>query len=308
MAAHATIRVLRPGNTVKRNPFTIAIVANPVLEAPWQSAQFIRDPIISNETGFHLYAQSIVNILFGSSPGQAELLLQDPSVAPLIRVVSLFPQNLPVISTNALVAQDSRSSLLIPLRANFGAFLAGYDLEADIAYAVTMSTSHNRAAAYHTTDDDGKGGVPFTLDGISFYHRYHPKVPGTIAIHISETSITPLHEFGHAISSYSNGMIVDLYVGNERGVNSKIGRPIPATFGSYDNNLFQTDHSRDSLGYPPSWQSYHCELTPSPQGVNVPTIMDNYFQVGGGASSSDCQFDKITRAFILDRVRAKVNR
>lgn len=308
MPTNATIRILRQGNTNKPNPFTIAIVANPVLESPWKSAQYILDPISPDEAGFDHCAQSIVNILFGYTTNQAESLLQDPSVVSHIRIVSLFPQNLSIDPANALIAQDSRSSLLIPLRDNFRGFLKKYELEADIAYAVTMSTSHNRAAAYHTTDDDEGDGVQFTLDGIPYFHRYYTKIPGTIAIHMSEQSITPLHEFGHAISSYSNGMIVDLYTGDQRGINSKLGRPIPASFGSYDGYSYQTDPSRDSLGYNPNWKSYHCELTPPLNGISVPTIMDDYFQVSAGASPTDCQFDKITKAFILDRVRAKVNR
>src|SRR5207247_4595238 len=39
------IQVIRAGDTVKPNPFTICIVANPALEAPWTSGQFMADPI-----------------------------------------------------------------------------------------------------------------------------------------------------------------------------------------------------------------------------------------------------------------------
>jgi hypothetical protein len=55
------IRVIRPGDTTKPNPFIICIVANPVLEAPWHSGQFITDPITASQSSFDssaAYAQN----------------------------------------------------------------------------------------------------------------------------------------------------------------------------------------------------------------------------------------------------------
>jgi hypothetical protein len=45
--------VIRAGDTSKANPFTICIVANPALEAPWQTGQFYADPIVLNSATFN---------------------------------------------------------------------------------------------------------------------------------------------------------------------------------------------------------------------------------------------------------------
>src|SRR5258708_3028711 len=42
----ASPKAIRAG-AAKPNPFTICIIANPALEAPWQSGIFIADPIIA---------------------------------------------------------------------------------------------------------------------------------------------------------------------------------------------------------------------------------------------------------------------
>ncbi|HEU0051526.1 MAG TPA: hypothetical protein VFQ39_00070, partial [Longimicrobium sp.] len=143
----------------------------------------------------------------------------------------------------------------------------------------------------------------FVVDGLAFHHRHESLVPGTIAQHASAGSLTALHEFAHALSSYSNGLLADLYVDGSEGVNNKHGRPIPATFASYDGAVFATDPARDGLGYPEGWRSYHCQL----HDPEYPAIIDDYWQARDGLSER-CQHDQITRRFLLDRVRAKLGR
>jgi hypothetical protein len=293
--------VIREG-AAKPNPFTICIIANAVLEAPWNSGAVIRDPLIGQLPAFQAAATYIDSALFGLLPGQQEKLLADPALMPYIRVVSLYDDGLELMLPNALIAQDGSSNLLIARRTAFAPFLAGHGIDADIAYAVSASSSHNRASAWFTTDDDTRGGVPFTLDGKKFFHRFYHNIPGTVAIHVTANSLTAVHEFGHAISSYSNAKILDLYVDSAAALNNKTGRPIPANFCSYQSALFATDPTRDGLGYDPGWLSYHCELIDS----SSPAVMDNYWLSVKGSLA--CLHDTVTKAFIRDRVAAKITR
>ncbi|HWG19218.1 MAG TPA: hypothetical protein VG225_01725 [Terracidiphilus sp.] len=299
-----TFREIRPG-APKSNPFTIAIVANPVLEAPWNSGAVIADPIMGSLPIFQAAAAYIDSSLFGGLPGQREAVLADPTIATAIRVVSLFDDTLPVVLGNALAAQDGSSFTLVARRSGFRAFLAQYPqfhIQTDVVYAVSASPTHTRASAWFTSDDDAQPGVPFTLDGNAFLHRFYNLIPGTIAIPANSTSLTAIHEFGHAISSYTNGAIVDLYVDSNPGLNNKRGRPIPAVFANYSGTTLASDLTRDGLGYPGSWSSYHCELV----DPTCPAVMDNYWLSRSG--SVTCQHDRITRQYILDRVRAKAGR
>jgi hypothetical protein len=137
-------------------------------------------------------------------------------------------------------------------------------------------------------------------------HYRYAAIPGSAAIHIDdavEGSLTAVHEFSHAISDYK-AFITDLYVdgdARETAFNRKVGRPIPATFATYNREQFACDKSRDGLGYPRSWKSYHAEL----QNDRVPAIMDAY------PCSSEplaCEHDRITKRLILDVVAAKIGR
>jgi hypothetical protein len=296
-----TIRVLHPGDTSKADPFTICIIANPALEAPWKSGQFILDPIAADPMAFDSTVSYIESCLFGLLPAQMEAPLADPAIEPKVRVVTVFAPGLSAEDKNSLVANDSVSNQLIARRTAFSSFLARFGLHADIAYAVSASESHNRATAWFTSDDDARGGVSFILDGVNFVHRFFNLIPGTIAIHTTANSLTALHEFQHALSSYSNGSIVDLYVDSSPAVNCKRGRPIPPDFGDYDGTVFSTDPIRNGLGYEPGWTSYHCALI----DPRLPAVMDNYFR---GSTPESCQNDEITRRFIFDRLSAKLSR
>ena len=293
---------VRPG-AQKQNPFTVCVVANPVLEAPWNSGAFVADPIIGQLATFQAAVAYIDAALFGLLSGQQEKVLADPAIMPFVRVVSLYDDGLPTIGSNSLVAQDGVSNTLVARRAMFNAFLTNYGLKADIAYAVSSSASHTRASAWFTTDDDAQPGVGFTLNGNQgLVHRFYNVIPGTVAIHSTATSLTALHEFGHAISSYTNGKMLDLYVDSAVGFNNLLGRPIPPVFCNYNGGNFPSDPSRDALGYPPTWQSYHCALV----DPTCPAVMDNYWLSQKGPIA--CLHDSVTEAFIRDRLIAKIGR
>ncbi len=297
------VTVVRPG-AAKAAPFTIAIVANPALERGLNSNTFAPDPIMQDPGAFQACARYIETALFGGLPGQAEPMLGDPAIAPHVRLVTVFASNLGVSAATSLVAEDGYGdgALLIARRRIFDPLLVPLGVVADVAFAVSRSVTHRRASAWYTTDDDTKPGVPFQLDGVTLYHRFARLIPGTVAIHYTAASLTALHEFQHAISSYSNGSITDLYVDSDPAVNNKHGRPIPAQFGRYAGAAYRSDPARDSLGYPPNWRSYHAELVMPAR----PAIMDDYWE--GKPHPVNCENDAITRRFILDRIHAKLRR
>jgi hypothetical protein len=301
----ATVRILNPGDTTKPDPFTICIVANPALERRLGSGTFVPDPITTNQALFDASATQIVDALFGRLPGQGENIFADPVMAAAVRIVSIFEPGLTAEDKNSLAAEDDQSdTMLIARRTVAQPFLTRHGFAADVSYAVSNSPTHTRASAFFTTDDDTAPGVPFTLDGTAMTHRFRCLIPGTIAIHVQMRPLTPLHEFQHAISSYTNGSIVDLYVDSGVGVNNKRKRPIPPSFGTYNATALLPDLTRDGLGYPGSWRSFHCEL----HAPTLPAVMDDYNQAAPPASPVHCQNDKITRAFVIDRMRAKMSR
>jgi hypothetical protein len=304
-ASDSVIRAIREGDVSKEESkrFTICIIANPSLEAPWNSGAFVIDPIMGDQAAFDASVRYIDTSLFGGLPNEGEQVFADPSISQKVRVLSLFVPGLAAQDSNCLVGEDGVSDLLIARRDVFSAFLAQFGLVADVGYAVTKSAAHTRASAWFTSDDTSQPGVSFTLDGVSRVHCYYNLTPGTVALHCTAYSLTALHEFGHALSSYENGMVVDLYVDSNPGLNCKRGRPIPRTFSTYNGTVFLSDMTRDRLGYPPGWQSYHCELI----APDFPAIMDNYWLSPDGVPEH-CEHDAITRRFLLDRILAKLAR
>ena len=302
--SNPVIRVIRAGDTSKPDPFTVCIVANPALEAPRGTGQFMTDPILANQPAFDAAVTYIHDCLFGRLPGQGEALLAVPDIAARVRIVSLFDSGLPPQDANSLVANDSMSNQLVARRTAAKPFLSRFGLAADVVYCVSHSATHGRATAWFTSDDDAGGGVAFTLDGVTLHHRFDNLIPGTIAIHARASSLTALHEFQHALSSYTNGKIVDLYVQSPPAVNCKHGRPIPAAFANYNGTVHNSDPVRDGLGYPPTGTQFHCAL----HNPNAPAVMDNYPTTPAPAPPVSCQNDQITRRFMLDRLRAKMSR
>lgn len=298
-----SVDVIRVGAT-KPNPFTIAVVANPALERYWNGGTFVVDPILARKADFDAAVQYLNVVLFGGLPGQVEQGLNDPTIAPYVRMVAVYDSSLttPQDSTSLVAEDDPQvSRLLIPRRSGVVAFLARYGIDADVVFAVSASEHYTRASAYYTSDDDSRSGVPFNLDGVGFVHRFHCLIPGMAAIHCTANSMTGIHEFGHAISSYTNGSITDLYVDSNPALNCRRNRPIPPDFAAYDGAMHRSDLSRDSISYPAGWTSYHCALANS-----EPALMDNFWLASSTPES--CCHDTITKRFILDRVRAKVAR
>jgi hypothetical protein len=300
----ANVRILQPGAAKPKGvwPYTICIVANPWIETPEKSGQLVRDPIIGNEPMFDAKARAIVDVLTGRLAGQAEKMFA--TLAADWRIVTVFDPARARKTANALVTHDT-TTLVVPVQPRFPGFLKTLKLpkmgklRADVAFAVTASATHDRCSAWFTLDDEGSAGRPFTVDGRPMVHRQQNKLPGTVALHVSARPLVPLHEFGHAGSSWTNGMVTDLYVDAGDGINKRRGRPIPGRFCVYDNQDFGCARDRGgALAYPEGWSSFHAELA----DPAFPAVMDD-FGLAAGGHSEKCRHDRLTRQFLLDRVQ-----
>lgn len=294
------LNVRRPG-APKAEPFTVLVLANPCLEAPLDTGQFIGDPIMLDPAKFANAALYIEQSLFGQLAQQAETMLGHPTIAPNVRFATLFDATLPRNASHSFVSQDSMSTMLVARRKAIRDFLLTHNLIADVVYAVSDSASHKRASAWYTTDDDTSAGTPFTLDQTVLHHRQRYSIPGTIGIHSSATSLTAVHEFSHAISSYTNGKVDDLYRDGGPALNIKRQTPIPPVpqvFAHYNGAQILSKQPGNQ-----GWGSYHSALS-SPNGA-LPALMDNYWRA---TPPEACEHDVITRQFIRDRVLAKMGR
>lgn len=292
--------VLAEGDVKTQTPYTILFVANPALEAPWQSGTFVRDPVLDDKAAYDECVARSIAALFGSWPNLREQLLVDTGVADRIRVLSLFEADATV--DKALIAQDGVSNLLIGRRESLPELITRVGMAVDVVFGISMSLTHSRASAWFTTDDDSGPGTPFVLDGAVRSHRHQVLTPGMAALHVSSDAMTVLHEFGHAMSSYTNGSVVDLYVDSASALNNKRGRPIPGAFATYQADIINSDPTRASIGYPAGWQSYHSQL----DAAAHPALMDNYYL--SPTVPEDCLHDQITRRFLADRLLAKISR
>jgi hypothetical protein len=263
-----------------------------------------QDPISSDEAAFNSAVQTIFDALFGQATDQAEPFLGTDDVADGCTVHHVFLTQYPVERQYAFVQEAPDSDIIGARRSEVDEFLReALGIRADLIFVVTASETHQRDAASAATDDEERGGVPFMMDSVHGQHCYYTLIPGSVAFHASSTGMIALHEAGHALGSYQNGLISDLYVDDGPGINSKRGRPIPESFAVLNDTAYRTDLSRDHIGYPASWQAYYCQL----HDPEYPSIMDNFWEAAGGAINR-CQHDTITRQFLLDRVRAKISR
>jgi hypothetical protein len=204
-----TIQTIQPG-AAKANPFTICIVANPVVESPAGSGVLVTDALPSNPAAFQSAVQYIVDCVFGRMPNQAESTLGDPAITPGVRVISILEDGLAAVAVNSLIAEDN--GMLAPQRTTIQSFLAvrGVGI-VDVVFVVSQS-GQGGAYTYPASDETTTGGVAFTMDGANWTHCYNTAVPGTIGLPATASSVTAAHELAHALGSYENGQIADLYV------------------------------------------------------------------------------------------------
>jgi hypothetical protein len=296
----------KAGDRAKLDPFFILVLNNIALEKPLGSKKFVADMGSGSANERKLFteaAEYIKKNLFGELPGQKEKLLAASPHRDKIKFWSMYVSGIePNNGAASLVGEDSAlfSNYVIPRRDAVVVMMTHLGINPDIVFLVTKSMTHNLAHAWGTTDDDLRGGISTTYDSTVMIHRFYHKIPGTVAIHVNNSKMTAAHEFGHAFSSYTNGFITDLYHDGPPQFNRKVGRPIPDFFAEYNNTNYLSDKQRNSLGYGSECPAtYHPELADPKQ----PALMDNYHE---GVMSS--QHDKITKAYILDRIAAKVSR
>ena len=297
------VRVLYTGQP-KDRPYTIAFVANPSIETGGGS--FIADPVLTDRQTYHdVVAFCIRNLLTVT-----EDLLRRGDRDREIRFVSIFDPTQAPGNANAL-AHELAPNLMETRRDRLNGFLTRYSEVADLVFVMHGSTTHNRATAWYTTDDPTRPSTAFNYDGVSRVHGHFPQVPGSTAIPLdtNRAGMTPIHEFGHAGSDFDNGRVRDLYNDNTDGfaVNKKAraaaGDSIPVNFATYDGVNFTSDQNRDSLGYPPTWTSYHPVLL----DAGNPNMMDDYRMAPGG-DPQVCRLDQLTLEWFIDRIRAKLGR
>jgi hypothetical protein len=300
--ARTTVRTLY-GGTPKDSPYTIVFVANPAIET--EGGSVVADPVLGDRAGYHAAVRYCLRNLFTVT----EDVLRQGDMDRHIRVVSVFDATLPAVADNAL-AHEISPNLMETRRAQLNGFLSRFAVRADIVLVLHGSTTHDRATAWFTTDDGTRGSTPFTYDGVGHTHGHHPSIPGSAAIptSVDTTGLTALHEFGHASSDFNNGRVVDLYVDGlppgflaNKKARAQATDPVPASFATYNGTAFAADPSRDSIGYPTTWTSYHPQLVDATR----PNAMDNYWLA---ADPLRCRLDRLTFAWLMDRLRAKTLR
>lgn len=212
---------------------------------------------------------------------------------------------IPVNRPKVALVEEAAPNIARPLQAAISNYFSGLRINCDVCLFVHGSLNHTRASAIFTQDDLTGAKDSFKYDGRRYNFGHKTKVPGvaTLSYYSFDLSHTPLHELGHAASERDNGQLIDLYHDRTSAsglvINKKRGRPIPMWFARYNSNEFAADHSRDHVGYDSGWASFH----PEPVAHDLPNLMDDYWLAQ--TDPINCRFDQLTRAWLLDRFRAK---
>jgi len=302
-----TARTLYPGRP-KTEPYTFVFAATPAIQSPG-GGPVSADPVLTDRTNFHaIVGHCLANLLT-----LTESLLRTDNFEANIRFVAIFDTTQGATTANALVGQLN-PDLIETLRDRLNGFVGRYAENPDIVFCITANTTHTRPTAWFTTDDNSRLGVNFTYDGVTRTHRRFTDVPGSAAISTltDTTGLDAIHEFGHAASDFNNGIVIDLYYDDFDGIGSnfvvnkkmraKATDSIPANFATYGGTTFQSDQTRDGLGYPATWTSYHPALVDTTR----PNLMDNYWKAVRDIQR--CRLDGLTFNWFADRLRAKILR
>ena len=293
-----TLCEIQRGDAGKSDPFTILIVASPAYE---YNGTISADPVMQRPAAFDAAVAHIHASLFGQLPGQRELALGSPGIGSAVRVLAHFEQPAAVDVSCALVsAEKGVDHFLVPRREVIAAFASRLGCVADVVFAISRNPRAYRACSLPASDDLARPGVRYTMDGTAGIHACHSTIPGTVAIDAGSRSLVALHEFHHAMGSVENGQIVDLYRGaTTEGVNLKrTAQPQPGVFCIYEGRHYPSEPPAGGSG---TSAFFRCARHDDTQ----PALMGNFEE---GEPDEACQNDLITRDFVLDRVKAKVNR
>lgn len=285
----------------KQYPFTLAMVANRSIDRDG-SLDLYADPVLANRAGYHAIVDYAMNNIFAVDEDFLRLDDRDAEM----RIFSIFDNSLTVAEANTLCEEDPATTIMFAKRERVKAFLANYGEVTDLCIAFHNSATNTRASANRCLDNYARGtSEAFAFDGAIFDHWPFREEPGSTAISVNNrtSKMTAIHELGHALSEDNNGRVRDLYNNATypeltvnkrwRAVNTD---PIPASFATYKGTTFNSDPTRNSLGYKPRWITYHCQLRNS----SVPNLMDAY--------SPTSRLDTLTYAWYADRIRVILDR
>jgi len=331
-------------------PYTIAIIANPVLETR-ASGKLKPDPILEYP---QLFQAKVASIIAGLA---TDTVINDPEAEEKfldrMRLVTLFDPSLAHSNherdhranhhppaeqppEHALCRELDHDIIVEPIQRVYNeagrvheerliefikAHLPGYYDHAnnrsliDVVYVVTASKTHTRSSARYTFDDESKPGRSFSLnfgkEKWALRHDPYAKIPGVVAYSAWDDRLkTPIHEFAHAMSSTTNGAILDEYYDelpemlmSVRAVNKHFWQPqqgqsLPEQFAEYalkDGKplTIRTDRGRHA---PPDWKTY----VPARENLPTPCTMD--------FSDDAFEFDLLIKQYMHDRLAAKTQR
>ncbi len=333
-----------------KNPFTIAIVANPEILKDDQSGT-IDDPILDDKD---LFAKVVTRIIRSFVNNE---LLKLPEILTRIRFVTVFntenkSSGKPEFDS-ALCAEilSEPANIIYPRQKQLNTYVKDCLKHekmsdcVDIIFAISGSENHTRSSATFTvedkTGDPEKGDVRFKLTTNSKsqtgFHKCkvdNKGLPGAIALSAWDDRLkTPVHEFAHAISSESNGVIVDEYLDEYKfrhnnttitvGFDFVINKqhrthptdPVPQPFAKYKLYDYNTDTKKHIPKYQTKYFSdrYRCDKRPSdsdPDGWTsyVPERQDPNLSCTMDIAYFGYKFDKLLFDFLYDRLLTKLNR
>jgi hypothetical protein len=157
-----TVRVLYSGKP-KPSPYTIVFVANPAIQSQFGGSTFNADPVLTNRAGYHsAVAYCLQNIL-----RETEGLLRAGGIDVEMRFVSVFDATLAAQEQNSL-AHELPPNIMETRRDVLASFLVRFHETADMVFVLHGSTTHDRASAWFTTDDNSR---PAVLTRLRFLKR-----------------------------------------------------------------------------------------------------------------------------------------
>lgn len=278
-------------------PYSICVLPNNSLQSP--NGSINQDVILTDTAKFNAALIDVLRSLLFS----AEDLLCAAYAEGILRL-TVVVSNVVGKFKKPFVA-EAEPNLAKPIQKNIQAFLRGAKIDCDVALVVHGSKDYTRASAKFTVDDPTSDQTAFQIDDRTFHHHRKTKTPGaaTISYYSFDISHTPLHELGHAAAEINNGQVIDLYHDQLSSgplvLNKKLGRPVPHSFAKYNGSSYASDLTRDHVGYPSEWKSYHPELI----SYDEPNLMDDYWLAQG--DPLNCRFDRLTRDWLFGRFRAK---
>ena len=218
----ATVNIIQQG--IGDNPYTIAIVANPVLIKKDETLDY--DPIIQEDKD--LFVKVVIRILRSFLNNE---LTRKPEIFSRLKIITIFDENSEKLDQNALCYESPGTITLAPRKATQdGAgihsipyeYIKSFDVDADVIFIISASQTHSQSSARFAVENaalDGEGFEFTFTDDLTDAgmqpgtHTYYSDLPGIIALSAWDDRLkTPVHEFAHAMSSIKNGAIVDEYV------------------------------------------------------------------------------------------------